>query len=330
MTLVHDKIPQPAHEELVRATRMAIRECNRWGITAIAEPGTTDEALAAHAELIEQGEYTVRNHAMLTDDAELLDAHLRGGIVDGAHGGRLWVRAVKMYADGALGSRGAALLAPYSDDPASSGFILTPQAHIEDVTRRALRAGFQACTHAIGDRANRMALDAYEAVLRSVPRGDPRFRIEHAQVLSAADVPRFARLGVIASVQSAHQISDIAWAHERLGPERMPGAYAWRSLLDAGAAIANGSDAPVEPVNPARTFAAAISRADGQRMTRREALASMTIWAARANFQDGVIGSIAPGKYADFVILDRDWMSVPSEEIVSTKILTTYFGGRRV
>jgi predicted amidohydrolase YtcJ len=328
--LVNAKIPQPAHDELVRATRAAIRECNRWGVTAVAEPGTNDAALAAHRELIEGGEYTIRNHAMLADDAQLLDAHLRRGIVDGAHGGRLWVRAVKMYADGALGSRGAALLAPYADDPASSGLILTPQAHIEGVTRRALRAGFQVGTHAIGDRANRMVLDAYEAALGRAPGGDPRLRIEHAQVLDAADVPRFARLGVVASVQATHQISDVAWARARLGPERMRGAYAWRSLLDAGAAVANGTDAPVEPVNPARTFHAAISRADGQSMTRREALASMTGWAARANFQERVIGSIAPGKYADFVVLDRDWMSVSPGEILSTKILATYFGGRCV
>jgi len=328
--LIQAKIPPPAHGTLVRATRAAIRECNRWGVTAVAEPGINDAALAAHQDLIERGEYTIRNHAMLGDEPALVDARLRGGIVDGAHGGRLWVRAVKMYADGALGSRGAALLAPYSDDPATSGFILTSQAHVEDVTRRALRAGFQVCTHAIGDRANRMVLDAYESVLRNVRVDDPRLRIEHAQVLSPSDIPRFARLGVIASVQAAQQISDTAWAEERLGPERMTGAYAWRWLLDAGTALANGTDAPVEPVNPARTFHAAISRADGQSMTRSEALESITIEAARANFQDGVIGSIAPGKYADFVILDRDWMSAPFDELLPTKVLATYFGGRRV
>ncbi len=328
--LIYDKIPEPAPDELVRATRAAIRECNRWGVTAVAEPGANDAALAAQRELIERGEYTIRNHAMLIDKAKLLDAHLRVGIVDGAHGGRLWVRAVKIYADGALGSRGAALLEPYSDDPANSGLILAPPEHVVAVAERALRAGFQVCTHAIGDRANQLVLDAYETALRNVPADDPRLRIEHAQVLNPADVPRFARLGVIASVQPTHWISDVAWARERLGSERMRGAYAWRALLEAGAALASGSDAPVEPVNPARTFHAAIARADGQHMTRREALASMTIRAAHANFQDGVIGSIAPGKYADFVILDRDWMSVPTEEIVATKILATYFGGRRV
>ncbi len=328
--LILGKIPPPAHDELVRATRAAIRECNRWGVTAVAEPGTDDAALAAHEELIERGEYTIRNHAMLVDDAELLDAHLRGGS---------WTERM---ADGSGYARSRSMPTGRSaraerrcsrrtrDDPANSGFILTPQAHVEDVTRRALRAGFQVCTHAIGDRANRMVLDAYEAALRNVPAGDPRPRIEHAQVLAPADVPRFARLGVIASVQAAHRISDAAWAQARLGAERMRGAYVWRALLDAGAAVANGTDAPVEPVNPARTFHAAIARPDGQGMTRGEALASMTIWAARANFQDGVIGSIAPGKYADFVILDRDWLSVPPEEILPTKILATYFGGRRV
>ncbi len=325
---IYGKVPEPAHDELVRATRAAIRECNRWGVTTVAEPGTNDDALAAQRELIERGEYTIRNHAMLADGA-LLEAQLTNGPMDGAHGGRLSVRAIKLYADGALGSRGAALLAPYSDDPTSSGWILTPQDRIVELTRRGLRAGFQVCTHAIGDRANRIVLDAYEAALRGA-RGDARLRIEHAQVLSPLDIPRFARLGVIASVQAAQYLSDVAWARTRLGEERMRGAYAWRSLLDAGTIVANGTDAPIEPVNPIRTFCAAIARGGGQAMTRREALASMTSVAARANLQEGSIGSIAPGKYADFIILDRDWTRVPLESIAQTKILATYFGGRRV
>jgi predicted amidohydrolase YtcJ len=325
--LIYRHVPEPAHDELVRATRAAIRECNRWGVTAVAEPGANECALAAQRELVARGEYTIRNHAMFADEASLLDARLAH---DPETGGPLSVRAIKLYADGALGSRGAALLAAYSDDPASSGWLLAPRGRIADVTERALRAGFQVCTHAIGDRANRMVLDAYETALCRIPAEDPRLRIEHAQVLAAAEVPRFARLGVIASVQAAHYDSDAAWAVARLGRERMPGAYAWRSLLDAGAILANGTDAPIEPVNPARTFAAAISRGGGQAMTRLEALVSMTIDAARANFQDSVIGSIAPGKYADFVVLDRDWMHAPDESVTNTKVLATYFAGRRV
>jgi predicted amidohydrolase YtcJ len=327
--IVCAKVPDPAHEELVRATRAAIRECNRWGVTAVADPGTDDAALTAQRELIERGEYTIRSHAMLVDDGALLDAHFRDGPLEGAYGGRLSVRAVKLYADGALGSRGAALLAPYSDEPGNTGLIRTPQARVVEVTRRALRAGFQVCTHAIGDRANRMVLDAYEAALRGA-HGDHRLRIEHAQVLAPQDLARFAPLRIIASVQAAQYLSDAAWAPVRLGPERIRGAYAWRSLLDAGVLVANGTDAPIEPIDPTRTFRAAISRGDGEAMTRREALASMTIWAARANFQEGIIGSIAAGKYADFAILDRDWMRASSESIAQTKVLATYFGGRRV
>jgi predicted amidohydrolase YtcJ len=329
--LVYGVVPTPTHDELVRATRAAIRECNRWGVTAIADPGTDDASLAAQRELIERGEYTIRNHAMLADDAELLDAHFRRGVIVDAYEGRLSVRAIKLYADGALGSRGAALLAPYADDDASSGFLLMPSERLERATERALRAGFQVCTHAIGDRANRVVLDAYAGALRSgAPAGDIRLRIEHAQIVAPQDLQRFARLGVIASVQATHHMSDASWAPARLGPARMREAYTWRALLDAGVSIANGTDAPIEQVSPLRTFYASISRADGQAMTRREALVSMTIGAARANFQERIAGSIATGKYADFVILDRDWMCVAAEEVMQTQVLATYFGGRRV
>lgn len=340
--LIYSKVPDPTHDQLVRATRTAIAECNRWGLTAVAEPGSNDAVIAAHTELIERGEYSIRNYAMLSDDASLIDAHLRRGIVDGAYDGRLWTRAIKMFADGALGSRGAALLAPYADDPKNLGLIVTPPAHVAQVTEKALGAGFQVCVHAIGDRANRMVLDAYEAALRRTgSSSDPRLRIEHVQVIASDDLPRLARLGIIPSIQTTHQISDMAWAEARLGPERILGAYAWRSLLDTGVIVANGTDAPVESVSTLRTFHAAISRQNEgneppggwypkQKMTRQEALASMTIWAAHANFQERAIGSISPAKYADFVVMDRDWMTVAPDEIMQTKIVATYFAGRRV
>ena len=184
-----------------------------------------------------------------------------------------------------------------------------------------------------------MTLDAYEAALRAVPTRDHRFRVEHAQILSAQDVPRFAKLGVIPSMQTTHQISDMGWAQARLGPKRILGAYAWRSLLETGVIIANGTDAPVEAVSTLRTFHAAISRQNesnrpsggwypDQRMTRVEALKSMTIWGAHANFQEKVVGSITQGKYADFVVMDRDWMTAPAESIMQTQILATYSGGK--
>jgi predicted amidohydrolase YtcJ len=339
--LIYDKVPDPTHQQLVRAARAAIAECNRWGLTTVAEPGTDDERLAAHVELIEAGNYSIRNYAMLWDDAALIDKHLQSGIVENAYDGHLWIRTVKMFADGALGSRGAALLAPYSDDPGNTGLVVTAQAHMQAVTEKALRAGFQVCVHAIGDRGNRMVLDAYEAALRSVPSHDPRLRVEHAQVLSPQDVGRFAKLGIIPSMQTTHQISDMAWAQARLGSQRVRGAYAWRSLLDTGVIIANGTDAPVEAVSTLRTFHAAISRQNerneppggwypDQRMTRDEALKSMTIWAAHANFQEKLLGSITPGKYADFVVMDRDWMTAPAETIMETRIAATYLAGARV
>jgi predicted amidohydrolase YtcJ len=330
--LIDDRVPKPTHHELMRAVRAAIAECNRWGVTGVAEPGCDDAALAAQIELIERGEFTLRNYAMLYDDAPLIEAHARDGLLDGAYDGRLWVRAIKAYADGALGSRGAALLAPYSDDPGNGGLVVTPRARIEAVSKSALRSGFQMCVHAIGDRANRIVLDAYEKTLKHRGTRDPRFRIEHAQLVASQDVPRFARLGVIASMQTAHALSDLSWAASRIGPRRLSEAYAWRSLLDAGAIVANGTDAPVEPVSTARTFYAAVTRGGhpGQCMTRGEALASMTTQAAYANFQEGVTGSIAPGKYADFVVMDRDWMTVAPEAILGTRIVGTYFGGRCV
>ncbi|HEY0395635.1 MAG TPA: amidohydrolase [Candidatus Elarobacter sp.] len=342
MQLVMRAIPPPSHEQLVGAGEAALKECHRWGVTAIADPGIGADVLAAYEQLVRAGRYTLRNHVMLAgSDEALIAEHLARGPRPFGNDGRIAVRAIKLYVDGALGSRGAALLAPYSDDPANTGLLRTTQAHVQDVCERALRAGFQLCTHAIGDRGNRVVLDAYEAALRRVPARDHRLRIEHAQVLAAADIPRFAQLGVIPSMQTTHQISDMGWAQSRLGPDRVQGAYAWRSLLDTGVTIANGTDAPVEPVDSRRTFHSAIARQDAanqppggwyprQRMTRDEALKSMTIWAARACFLERDAGSISPGKYADFTVLDQDWMRAEPERIMATRVLATYSSGKPV
>lgn len=327
--LIYDAVPPPEHARLVEAARAAIAECNRWGVTAVAEPGCGEAELAAQLELIARGEYSIRNHAMLHDEPALVAARIARGALDLAHDGRLSVRAIKVYADGALGSRGAALLEPYSDDPGNAGLMLATREHIAGVAELALRHGWQVCTHAIGDRANRTVLDAYEDVLHGFDALDARPRIEHAQIIAPADVGRFASLGVIPSIQATHCASDIAWAGERLGSERMSGAYPWRALLEAGSRLANGTDAPVEPASTLRTFHASISQ-PGRSMTRRDALASMTLWAAHANFQERAIGSIAPGKYADFVVLDRDWLSVSPEDVLRTTIVATYFSGERI
>ena len=338
--LITQAIPPLTDDQIRRATIAAIGECNRWGITAIGDPGVTRQMAQAYDRVADENKFTLRNHVMIADNADLIAAHFARGPIVGAYDGRIQIRAVKLYVDGALGSRGAALLEPYSDDPGNSGLLRTTPEHIADVATRALRAGFQTAVHAIGDRGNRIALDAYQAALAAVPTRDHRFRIEHAQVLSPQDIPRFAQLGVIPSMQSTHQISDMDWAAARLGPQRVLGAYAWRSLLGTGVTIANGTDAPVEAVNPLRTFHAAISRQNeenqppggwypNQAMTRDEALKSMTIWAARANFMEHEIGSISPGKYADFVVMDRDWMQIAPSRIMRSQVLNTYFHGQR-
>ncbi|HEY6487391.1 MAG TPA: amidohydrolase [Candidatus Cybelea sp.] len=340
-SLVPAVIPPPSQAQLRRAALSGAAECHRWGVTAIGEARTNAADLALYRELASTGALRLRNYTRVEDDPELISAVLSEGPVSGAYDGQLWVRGIKLFADGALGSRGAALLAPYDDDPGNVGLLRTTQAHIEEVSERALRGGFQMSVHAIGDRGNRVVLDAYESALRKVPAEGHRFRVEHAQVLGAADIPRFKELQLIASMQATHQTSDMAWARERLGAARLEGAYAWRSMLDTGTIVANGTDAPVERVNTLRTFHASITRQDEanqppggwypqQRMTRSEALKSMTIWAAYANFQEEVIGSITAGKYADFVVMDRDWMAVPPEQIVRTAILATYFGGKVV
>jgi predicted amidohydrolase YtcJ len=345
--LINRAMPAATRAETLKAILAAIDDCNRWGLTGIHDPGENVETIAIYEELAKAGNYNLRNYVMLSDPGDptgstaLNNPYLRRGPQSALYDGHLWVRAIKLYADGALGSRGAALLAPYSDDPTNSGLLVSQPAHIRAWAETALRRGFQMNVHAIGDRGNRIVLDAFDSALRTVPRADHRFRIEHAQVLSAQDIPRFARLGVIPSMQATHQTSDMRWVVSRLGPERIRGAYAWRALLNTGVVIPNGTDFPVEEVNPLLTFHAAVTRQDPtnspaggwypeQKMTREEALQSMTIWPAYAGFQESMLGSLTPGKYADFVVLDRDIMRVPDTEILSTRVVSTWIGGKRV
>jgi predicted amidohydrolase YtcJ len=339
--LVYRAEPPLSDGALRSGVLAAVRECNRWGITGIDDPGVPRRVLDLYDTLARSGALTLRNYAMVADDSAALAYFFAKGPQSALYDGHLWIRAVKLYADGALGSRGAALLAPYSDDPGNTGLLVSTPEHLRDVATRALRSGFQIATHAIGDRGNRMALDAYEAALKAVPTADHRFRIEHAQVIDPADIPRFAELGVIPSMQAVHATSDMYWAAERLGPSRVLNAYAWRSLLNTGVIIPDGSDMPVERVNPLYSFHAAVTRQDergwppggwypAQRMTREEALEGMTIWAAFAGFQEHDLGSLTAGKYADFVVLDRDIMTVGEDDIIGTKVLATYIGGHAV
>lgn len=334
-------IPPASRAELREQTLAAVAEANRWGLTGIHDAGVGAEGISVYEELAREGRYSLRNYVMIRATDSVLDAFMRRGPQKGLYDGRLWIRAIKITADGALGSRGAALLEPYSDDPGNTGLITTPAERVKSVAVRALRAGFQLNVHAIGDRANRIVLDQFEAALREVPTADHRFRIEHAQILHYQDISRFAELDVIPSMQGSHQTSDMYWVPNRLGWARAQGAYAWRSLLNTGMVIPNGSDFPVEAVNPLISFHSFLTRQDAenfpaggwmreQRTTRQEALLSMTLWPAYAAFMENESGSLTVGRYSDFVVLDRDIMTVAPEEILGTRVLMTVLGGRTV
>ncbi|MFL5635186.1 MAG: amidohydrolase [Gemmatimonadaceae bacterium] len=346
-SLITRAIPSATKADKRKAILAAVAEANRWGLTGVHDAGEDVETVGIYEELARASSYNLRNYVMLSDPGEpgsaatLRNPYIQRGPQSALYDGHLWIRAIKLYADGALGSRGAALLEPYSDEPTNSGLLVSRPEHIRAWADSALRRGFQVNVHAIGDRGNRIVLDAFDSALKKSPKADHRFRIEHAQVLSPSDIPRFARLGVIPSMQATHQTSDMRWAEARVGPQRIRGAYAWRSLLNTGVVIPNGTDFPVEEVNPLLTFHAAVTRQDPtnwpaggwypeQKMTRQEALLSMTLWPAYAGFQESILGSLTPGKYADFVVLDRDIMSVPDTEILAARVMSTWIGGKRV
>lgn len=333
--------PNETSAQTREAILAAVAEANKWGLVGIHDAGASKRTIDIYESLARAGKFNLRNYVMVSGDSADIAHYFAIGPRSALYDGHIWVRMLKLYSDGALGSRGAALLAPYADDHANTGLLVTPPAEIQRIATAALRRGFQVGVHAIGDRGNRVVLDAYDAALKAVPTADHRFRIEHAQVISPQDIPRFATLGVIPSMQASHQTSDMRWAEVRVGPDRIKGAYAWRSLLNTGVIIPNGSDFPVEEVNPLISFHSAVSRQDpsnwppggwypDQVMTRSEALKSMTIWPAYAGFQEKLMGSISPGKYADFVILDQDIMTIPASEILSTRVMSTWIGGKSV
>jgi len=340
-SLVDKAIPKSTRDETRKAIRAAIAESQHWGLVGLHDAGESRATIDLMEEMAKAGEIDFRLYVMVSDDSADVAHYLARGPQSGLYDNHLWLRSIKLYADGALGSRGAALLEPYSDDPNNKGLLLTAPAHIQDVAVRALKAGFQVNTHAIGDRGNRVVLDAYDAALKLQPAADHRFRVEHAQILNHDDIPRFAQLGVIPSMQAVHQTSDMYWAGSRLGQGRLLGAYAWRSLLETGVVVPNGSDFPVEAVNPLLSFHSSVARQDAenwpaggwlpeQRMTREEALKSMTIWPAFAAFQESIMGSLSVGKLADFVVLDRDIMTVADRDILGTRVIATYIGGKPV
>lgn len=336
---VAGSLPGPTPEESQRWLREAARHCLALGLTTVTDMGVSAGDIEAYKALRRANELPIRSALFLTDDRPLLDQWFRTGpAVDPE--ARLLVRGVKMYADGALGSRGAALIEPYSDDPNNIGLLVTPGSHMEDVARRALAAGFQVGIHAIGDRGSIVAIDAMEKALGG-PRPEARFRLEHTQVVRVQDLERMARLGIIASMQPTHATSDMAWADERLGEGRLERAYAWRKILKDGGRLALGSDFPVELADPRLGLYAAVTRQDlkgnppggwlpGERLSREEALRGFTLDAAWSLFLDQEVGSLEVGKRADLVVFSRDLMTVPEAEIPRVEVDLTVVDGQVV
>lgn len=329
----------------VRAERelqleLAAEESLRKGVTSFQDAGSSFETIAFFREMAEAGRLPLRLYVMVRGESnEEMDARLPDYFLENHANGYLTVRSIKRVVDGALGAHGAWLLAPYEDMPSSEGLVIEELADIEETARLAIRHGFQVNTHAIGDRGNREILDLYERAFAEagVDGRGLRFRIEHAQHLDPDDIPRFGELGVIASMQAVHATSDGPWVPEKLGERRArEGAYPWRALLDSGAVVTNGTDAPVEDVDPIASYHASITRelADGSRfhpeqaMTREEALHSYTLANAWAAFEEEVKGSLTPGKYADIVVLDRDILTVPDDEVRDARVALTIVGGQ--
>lgn len=337
MGIVEQEVPDPSSSELDRALDLALQETARHGLTSVHEAGVDRSIVQRYQRFIDNGRFGLRVYAMIGGRGETFDHYCDAGPIHN-YQNRLAVRSVKFYIDGALGSRGAALLDDYADDAGNRGLLLQQPGPFREDVRTAMSCGFQINSHAIGDRGNRIVLDAYEAAMDSLGATIGRHRVEHAQILAPSDIDRFAELDVIASVQPTHATSDMYWAEDRLGSERIEGAYAWRSLTDSGARLALGSDFPVEQVNPLLGFYAAITRQDAEqwpeggwhpeeRLTRREALRGFTLDAAYSAFQEDDLGSLEPGKLADFVILSENIMEVRPPVILDTEVVATYLGG---
>jgi predicted amidohydrolase YtcJ len=337
MNVAERGVPEPTAQQLQEAILLAARHCLERGLTTVTEMGIDRPVLEAYAALRREGRLPLRVAAFLRDDRELLASWFaRGPEIDPQ--ARFQVRGVKLYADGAMGSRGAAFLEPYADDPGNLGLQVSTGPHMEEVARQAVAKGFQVAIHAIGDRGNLLALDAMEAALGG-PRPEARFRIEHAQVLRLQDIERMARLGIIASMQPTHATSDMSWAADRIGAARLRGAYAWRKVLKAGGRLALGSDFPVESADPRLGLYAAVTRQDlagkpdggwypEERLTRPEALRGFTLDAAWSVFLDREVGSLAVGKRADLVVFGSDPMTVTAGEIPQAAVDYTLVDGQ--
>ncbi|MEA2560476.1 MAG: hypothetical protein QOH06_1980 [Acidobacteriota bacterium] len=336
MDVVGGRMPGASVQDRERELRSAARHCLELGLTTVTDMGVGPLDVAAYTNLLKAHELPIRSALFLGDDEQWLATWFKSGPrIDPES--RLLIRGVKLYADGALGSRGAALLEPYSDDPDNLGLMVSTGAHLEDVSRRAAQAGFQVGIHAIGDRGSLVAIDAMEKAIAGKP--DARFRLEHTQVTRVQDLQRMAKLGIIASMQPTHATSDMAWADERLGDGRLERAYAWRKVLDFGGKLALGSDFPVESADPRLGLYAAVTRQDlagqpaggwlpGERLTREEALRGFTLDAAWSLFLEKEVGSLEVGKRADLVVFARDVMAVPEAEIPKVEVDYTLVDGK--
>jgi len=336
MGLVFKQIPEPDIKLKEKALLEAQRKCFTVGLTSVTDCGLSKQIIFLMDSLQKAGDLKMRINAMMDPSAENVDYFLKSGpyVTD-----RLQVRSIKLYADGALGSRGAYLLQDYSDDQGNRGILINQESYFDTICQKAFDTGFQVATHCIGDGANRFILNIYGKFLNS--KNDLRWRIEHAQVVAPEDFDLFGKYSVVPSVQATHATSDMLWADERLGAARVKSAYAYQQLLEQNDWLPNGTDFPIEDISPLKTFYSSVFRknmegipAEGFQMenslTREQALRSMTIWAAKAGFEELKKGSIESGKWADFVILDTDIMNCPENEILKTKIWKTVLNGAEV
>jgi hypothetical protein len=344
--LVRRHLPPTSAADAEQAVILGVKRDIELGWTQVQDPGGSYADLGRYYKLYSEGKIKLRIYKALSAPGNEAQRLFHDGPIIGANADHLTVRTLKLYADGSLGSRSAALLQPYSDAPDTSGFLTIKEEELQPLLQEALRKGIQIETHAIGDRGNRFILDQYEKAMNAVPKAEwkikaPRWRVEHSQILNPADIPRFAKLGVIPSMQPSHAIGDLHFAPSRLGIARLAGAYAWQSFIKAGSIVPGGSDAPVERGEPMIEFYAAVARKDmkgfsgegwhpEEAVSRQQALRMFTIWPAYAAFEEKLRGSIEPGKLADFTVLSADIMKIPEMEILRTRCVMTVIGGEIV
>jgi len=340
MQYIEKVVPETSPELIDAALDVATNRLVSLGITGVHDPGINRDVIALYQQKISQGSFPLRVYAMADGMNETTDWLCESGPLSDPSG-RLFMRSVKLYADGALGSRGAALLQDYSDEPGNRGLMFINQQELASALQKVFSCGLQTGVHAIGDAANRQVLDAYERALSEFPDNPGRHRVEHAQILDPDDIPRFAEMDIIAAMQPIHATSDMYWADERLGEARLAGAYAWKSLLEKGAVLAFGSDFPVEAVNPMLGIYAAVTRQDlkgwpeggwqaQERLSRTEAIRAFTLDAAYAGFMEQSVGSLETGKQADFIVLESDILQIPADEIPEIQVIQTWVDGARV